>query len=320
MVMPNRNDPGSSDYRYSFQGQEKDDEIKGEGNSINYKYRMHDPRVGRFFAVDPLNDKYPSNSPYSFSENDVIRAIELEGLEKYIITKSVTKGQGGIKVRTKIQYVKAADRKESSPGAGDQNREVDYIVNGSLTSVHKIPKNTWEYEQIRRKKATMDEYGQNAQERTLEEATESGANVVSGEFTGDPTMKGRNLVYWGNISIEDTYNDFKIFYDTNDDVQEGQGEREALEQTADILALHSEVQIRIIGYTSRQGDSSTNMDLSKRRAERIKKEILKIAKEKGYNVQSIESRISITPLGESRSKNDDGTDDPKERKVYIQFK
>ncbi len=45
--------PGSN-YRYGFQGQERDDEIKGNGNSVNYKYRMHDPRLGRFFAVDPL--------------------------------------------------------------------------------------------------------------------------------------------------------------------------------------------------------------------------------------------------------------------------
>ena len=71
----------NSGYRYSFQGQEKDDEVKGEGNSINYKYRMHDPRVGRFFAVDPLAPKYPWNSVYAFSENRVVASIELEGLE-----------------------------------------------------------------------------------------------------------------------------------------------------------------------------------------------------------------------------------------------
>jgi RHS repeat-associated protein len=73
--------PGS--YRYGFQGQEKDDEIKGEGNSINYKYRVHDPRLGRFLSVDPLSRDYPWNSPYAFSENRVIDAVELEGLEKY---------------------------------------------------------------------------------------------------------------------------------------------------------------------------------------------------------------------------------------------
>ncbi|MEM9337181.1 MAG: DUF6443 domain-containing protein [Bacteroidota bacterium] len=69
-------------YRYGFQGQERDDEIKGEGNSVNYKYRMHDPRVGRFFAVDPLEASYPWYSPYQFSGNRVIHKVELEGLEE----------------------------------------------------------------------------------------------------------------------------------------------------------------------------------------------------------------------------------------------
>lgn len=52
---------------YAFQGQEHDDEIKGEGNSINFEYRMHDPRLGRFFAIDPLAKEYPHNSPGSVS-------------------------------------------------------------------------------------------------------------------------------------------------------------------------------------------------------------------------------------------------------------
>ena len=75
----------SGGYRYGFQGQVGDSEVKGEGNSVNYKYRMHDPRIGRFFAVDPLTAKYPHNSPYAFSENRVIDGIELEGLEVYLI-------------------------------------------------------------------------------------------------------------------------------------------------------------------------------------------------------------------------------------------
>jgi len=80
MLIPTRNFQ-SPEYRYGFQGQEKDDEIKGNGNSLNYKFRMHDPRVGRFFAVDPLEKVYPHNSPYAFSENRVIDGAELEGLE-----------------------------------------------------------------------------------------------------------------------------------------------------------------------------------------------------------------------------------------------
>lgn len=81
MLVPNRHGSSNS-YRYGFQGQEKDDELKGEGNSLNYTFRMHDPRVGRFFATDPLTRNYPYYSPYSFSGNKVIAFRELEGMEQ----------------------------------------------------------------------------------------------------------------------------------------------------------------------------------------------------------------------------------------------
>ncbi len=80
-------------HRYGFQGQEKDDEVKGEGNSVNYKYRMHDPRIGRFFSLDPLAPDYPWNSPFAFSENRVIDGIELEGLEYATFTILVVDGK-----------------------------------------------------------------------------------------------------------------------------------------------------------------------------------------------------------------------------------
>ena len=82
MLMPGRTGTTSGvNARFGFQGQEKDDEIKGPGNSLNYEYRMHDPRIGRFLSVDPLSGKFAFNSPYAFSENRVIDGIELEGLE-----------------------------------------------------------------------------------------------------------------------------------------------------------------------------------------------------------------------------------------------
>ncbi|MBW7869412.1 MAG: hypothetical protein H3C31_13940, partial [Brumimicrobium sp.] len=72
----------SGGYHYSFQNQEKHDEIRGKGKYINYKYRGYDPRVGRLdWMVDPLAAKYPYYSPYAFSGNRVLDAMELEGLE-----------------------------------------------------------------------------------------------------------------------------------------------------------------------------------------------------------------------------------------------
>jgi hypothetical protein len=68
-------------YIYGFQNQEKDDELKGAGNSMNFEFRMLDTRVGRFFAIDPLIKKYVYYSSYSFSGNRVLDSREIEGLE-----------------------------------------------------------------------------------------------------------------------------------------------------------------------------------------------------------------------------------------------
>ncbi len=55
-------------------------------------YRAHEaeqkPAQG-FWSLDPLGAKYAYNSPYAFTENDVIRAVELEGLGRRVIINYV---------------------------------------------------------------------------------------------------------------------------------------------------------------------------------------------------------------------------------------
>ena len=110
----------TDDFRYGFQAQEHDDEVKGEGNSVNFKYRMHDSRVGRFFAVDQLAAKYPYNGSYNFSENRVIDMVELEGLEAL---KTILKVESGTSLITVI----ADDEIENNAGVSFRNR---IILNG----------------------------------------------------------------------------------------------------------------------------------------------------------------------------------------------
>jgi hypothetical protein len=38
-------------YRYGFQNQEKDDEVKGAGNSYTTEFSQYDPRVGRWLYL-----------------------------------------------------------------------------------------------------------------------------------------------------------------------------------------------------------------------------------------------------------------------------
>jgi RHS repeat-associated protein len=81
-IMPGRSFSSDS-YRFGFQGQEQDDEVKGTGNHIHFTFRGYDSRTGKMWSVDPLAPEYPWNSPYAFSENRVIDAVELEGLESF---------------------------------------------------------------------------------------------------------------------------------------------------------------------------------------------------------------------------------------------
>jgi RHS repeat-associated protein len=66
-------------YVYGYQGQEKDDEMKGTGNSYDFGARMYDSRLGRLLSIDAYSGKYPSHSPYSFVVNKPLILIDPDG-------------------------------------------------------------------------------------------------------------------------------------------------------------------------------------------------------------------------------------------------
>ena len=75
-VMPNRH-ASDNTYRYGYQGSERDDEMKGDGESYVTHYRMYDPRLGRWFSTDP---KYNAHeSPYAGMANNPIIYNDEEG-------------------------------------------------------------------------------------------------------------------------------------------------------------------------------------------------------------------------------------------------
>jgi len=69
----------SSSYRYGFNGMEKDDDIKGSGNSLDFGARIYDSRLGRWLALDPLMRKYPSSSPYNGLGNNPTYFVDRDG-------------------------------------------------------------------------------------------------------------------------------------------------------------------------------------------------------------------------------------------------
>ncbi len=77
-----------SEERFGFNGKEKDNEVKGVGNSYDFGARIHDPRLGRWLSLDPLMKKYPDLSPYCFVANTPIGAKDADGRDIIILSAS----------------------------------------------------------------------------------------------------------------------------------------------------------------------------------------------------------------------------------------
>jgi len=92
----------AGDYRYGFNSMEKDDEVKGRGNSYDFGARMYDSRLGRWLTIDALSAKKPDLSPYQSFRNNPIVFIDPDGNDEWnsvilkdqqgnIVTKSITR-------------------------------------------------------------------------------------------------------------------------------------------------------------------------------------------------------------------------------------
>jgi RHS repeat-associated protein len=58
---------------------EKEDEVKGSGNSYDFGARIYDARVGRFLSLDAFASKFASQSPFCFAGNTPLMALDVNG-------------------------------------------------------------------------------------------------------------------------------------------------------------------------------------------------------------------------------------------------
>ena len=78
-------------YRYGYNGQEKDNEVYGNGSIYTAEFWQYDSRLGRRWNVDPMLGKYNWQSPYSTFNNNPICFNDPIGLEGEDGNKDVKK-------------------------------------------------------------------------------------------------------------------------------------------------------------------------------------------------------------------------------------
>ena len=138
MVMPGRRySSANTTYRYGFNGQEKSNEIYGEGNHYTAQFWEYDSRLGRRWNTDPVI--LPSESPYVVNHDNPIQMNDPLGNsaddpKEYKVRKgdnlSKISKRVGVKVDDLAKMNHLKDKNKLSVGQGLKvNPEVDFTDN-----------------------------------------------------------------------------------------------------------------------------------------------------------------------------------------------
>jgi len=179
---------------------------------MNFTFRMYDPRIARFFTVDPLTKKYPHYTPYSFSGNKVVDHAELEGLEEINVINVWTDGYGV--QQTKSSHTEINDEVEGTFSLfrhfNDKGEiyaitwnQTYHRVKGSR--VYELFVGSWKDEQRRKAKQEIV-YGKPERKKPGKDITGNyvldawvhilGGNIVIDAFNGDQKAKEQLILNW----------------------------------------------------------------------------------------------------------------------------
>lgn len=113
--------------RYGFNGKEKDLELNGEGNTLDFGARIYDGRIGKFLSKDPWEDKYPWQTPYAYFANSPIAKIDWNGLGGDERVKKDKKNKQ-ITIDLKFDY-KQGENQSDKEYAEAKQKHMDQICN-----------------------------------------------------------------------------------------------------------------------------------------------------------------------------------------------
>jgi RHS repeat-associated protein len=256
MQVEHRSWSSGDGYRFGFNGKESDNEVSGSGNSYDYGFRIYNPRLGKFLSVDPLFKSYPWYTPYQFAGNMPIAAIDLDGLEEWIVIYWYKDGKAtGSSI---IAINNAADRVSNDKGGFYIN--VDESKKMSRESL--LDKNAWKDIAFDKEKD-----GYKLKEGT-EISEEFNNSVDQGYYSGQGGIK----FMMDNAVTEIGLRTRTIKFKQNSDELFEVGDNERFIAGAkNFLDANPDYKFNVAGFASVEGDEEDNQQLSLDRALKFKK-------------------------------------------------
>ncbi len=283
---------GSNGYKSGFNGKENIDEIDGWQD---YGERMYNRMIGRFPTADPLivyQQKYPWYSPYQFAGNKPIIAVDLDGLEEFIVTREFINGvvvSRTIFVLPEFRTIPTGVRYRFRNEDGTFTiRDYDDFIQGSKESTHRTNNLPYYLSKSNAQNQTETRYG--------------------------PLGRGNQIIAQGNwININgnvdlisgqrETYNTpiLQEFYATNSSTITTQSINAG--SIADYLIANPTYTASVNAYTDRVGNDVANLNLSIDRANGIRQAIIDAATNSGNysneQIVDLSNRIIANGFGEN---------------------
>ena len=133
---------GAKNNLKTYQGQEFNEDLGL--NTHEWKYRMSDPALGRFWQVDPLAEEYTYNSTYAFQENKMGLGIELEGLEVFgleLLQDLIRRGQNIVQGSDKMTTGSSNMLNEAMSGKTGERMVVENVQSSADIEVSSTDSN-----------------------------------------------------------------------------------------------------------------------------------------------------------------------------------